>query len=295
MINERLAYSHMVTVLDDEYVLQMDDIPPFSWLAKSHERIMNCRIESEEKIIIHAKGNAFTYSLISKNISGRNMEVDEFFENTGEGLHIIVSTGGDEEKSINFLRSIRGKCIVVSGGGQIKKIAREKGFEFISLPKGMPSRFMFPEIIGCISGLTNVENINDLSKGISKLSPASLTEENIAKSIAIKMKDKKPVIVYGEGGYGFARKFLEDLLQNSGIIPSLLSINQIDMINGTGEDSIIIEMSRSKKQRFKNSLFMEVKDGLGGVIYLLTLTSYVSLYLSLLNERDFFLFDRLKE
>jgi len=73
MINERLAYSHMVTVLDDEYVLQMDDIPPFSWLAKSHERIMNCRIESEEKIIIHAKGNAFTYSLISKNISGRNI------------------------------------------------------------------------------------------------------------------------------------------------------------------------------------------------------------------------------
>jgi len=285
----------MVTVLDDEYVLQMDDIPPFSWLAKSHERIMNCRIESEEKIIIHAKGNAFTYSLISKNISGRNIEVDEFFENTGKGLHIIVSTGGDEEKSINFLRSIRGKCIVISGGGQIKKIARERGFEFISLPKGMPSRFMFPEIIGCISGLTNVENINDLSKGISKLSPASLTEENIAKSIAIKMKDKKPVIVYGEGGYGFARKFLEDLLQNSGIIPSLLSINQIDMINGTGEDSIIIEMSRSKKQRFKNSLFMEVKDGLGAVIYLLTLTSYISLYLSLLNERDFFLFDRLKE
>ncbi|MGC8655609.1 MAG: hypothetical protein ACP5RG_04225 [Thermoplasmata archaeon] len=285
----------MVTLLDDEYVLQMDDIPPFTWLAKSHERIMNCSIRSEDKIIIHAKGNAFTYSLISKNISGRNAEVDEFYENTEEGLHIIISTGGDEENSINFLKSFSGKCVVVSGGGQIKKIAREKGYEFISLPKGMPSRFMFPEIIGCISGLTDVENKNDLRQDISKLSPASLTEENIAKSIAIKMMNRRPVILYGERGYGFARKFFEDLLQNSGIISSLMSINQIDMIEDIGDGSVVIEIAKSKKQRFKNSLFMEIREGLAGAIYLLTLMSYISLYLSLLNERDFFLFDRLKE
>jgi len=295
MINGRSIYSHMVSVLDDEYVLQMDDIPPFSWLAKSHERIMNCSIRSEDKIIAHAKGNAFTYSLISKNISGRNMEVDEFYENTEEGLHVIISTGGDEEQSINFLKSFGKKCMVVSGGGQIKKIAREKGCELISLPKGMPSRFMFPEIMGCISGLTEVEDKNDLSQDISKLSPASLSEENIAKLIAIKMMNKRPLIIYGERGYGFARKFFEDLLQNSGIIASLMSINQIDMIDNIGGDSMVIEVTKSKKHRFKNSLFMEIREGLAGAIYLQTLMSYISLYLSLLNERDFFLFDRLKE
>ncbi len=295
MINLRFYYSYMVTMLDDEYVLQMDDNPPFSWLSKSHERIMSCSFNLKERTIVHAKGNALTYSIIAKSISERNMEIDESFERMEEGFHIVISTGGDEQNSINFIKEIKGKCSVISSGGQIKKIAREKGFEFISLPKGMPSRFIFPEIVGCISGRTNIENIEYLRDRILNLSPSSLTEGNIAKYTAIELDRRKPIIVYDAKLYAFARKLFEDMLQNSGIISPMMSTDQKDMIDSLSDDYAVIEISRPKKQSVKGSQLIEIGSKMDDVIYSLTLMSYISLYSSLLNGKDFFLFDRLKE
>ncbi len=285
----------MVSVLDDEYVLEMDEVPPFSWLSKSHERVMHCTIPESNDTVIHAIGNAFTYSLISRNSSNRKYEMDEFFVNRSDALHIIISTSGDEENSVRFLETMNKRCVAISSGGKLKKIAREKNFDFISLPKGMPSRFLYPEIIGCLSGNQNLENYYELGEKISKLSPSSLTEENLAKTVALELKDKIPVIVYDYSSYAIARKLQEDLLQNSNLFSILISYNQVKMINNIGDNYKVIEIAEHRMKGFDSSIFLQFKGGFDSLIFLSTLTSYISLYSALLRGYDFYLFDILKE
>ncbi len=173
----------MVSVLDDEYVLEMDEVPPFSWLSKSHERVMHC----------------------------------------------------------------------------------------------------------------NPENYYELGEKISKLSPSSLTEENLAKTVALELKDKIPVIVYDYSSYAIARKLQEDLLQNSNLFSILISYNQIKMTNNIGDNYKVIEIAEHRMKVFDSSIFLEFKGGLDSIIFFSTLTSYISLYSALLKRYDFYLFDILKE
>lgn len=286
----------MVTVLDDEYMLEMDDVPPFIWLSRSYERIMSCNISTKERKIVHAIGNGLTFAYIIRDIQyERTMELDEYFLDRGDGMHIIISYSGDNEDSINFLRECNGKCIVISTGGRIKKLARERNFEFISLPRGMPSRFVFPEIMGCLySGYEN-NKYHELAERISKLYPSSLTEVNEAKSASISLYNRQPVIVYDRNTYGLARKFQEDLLQNSSILAPLISYWQAKMIDGFDKESIAVEFSRSRNRKINNSLLIKVDEGLEGSFYAAVLTSYISIYLAYLYSKEIYLFDKIKE
>lgn len=286
----------MVTVLDDEYMLQMDDAPPFNWLSKSHERVMSCNMSKEGRKIVHAIGNGLTFAYIAKDLLvSYDMEIDEYFSNCKNGMHVIISYSGDNEDSIDFLKGCSEKCTVISAGGRIKKIARENNCEFISLPKGMPSRFVFPEIIGCLTGTHEEQGYLKLENKISKLYPSSLTEENEAKTVGISLFNKKPVIVYDKNTYGIARKFQEDLLQNASVIAPLLSLQQAMMIDRIDSETITVEISRTKNKKIDHSLFIRVEDGIDGSIYAAVLSAYVSIYLSYLYARDIYLFDRIRE
>ena len=142
-------------------------------------------------------------------------------------LVIISSYSGNTEETLNCMELALAKGAKVTGicsGGKVLEAAKEKGFDVIVVPGGMPPR-------SCLGySLTQLFFVLGFHKIISNDYKAELEatvklldseEENIiaeAKTIAEKLEGKIPVIYATTYNEGIAIRFRQQLNENSKIL-----------------------------------------------------------------------------
>ncbi len=147
-------------------------------------------------------------------IVNRNYTLPEFVDKST--LLFACSYSGDTEETISaYKEGIRKKSriIVLTSGGSLKGMAERNGIPCLIIPQGMPPRgalgYSSIPLIALLSkaGLTGEKDAAILESARvmgrlckEELSPEVDTVENIAKSIAIRLYNKIPVI-YGSSDH----------------------------------------------------------------------------------------------
>ncbi|MEM0073768.1 MAG: hypothetical protein QXJ24_02775 [Thermoplasmatales archaeon] len=210
----------MVLLLDEEYIIQLDDTPPFSWIKDTPDRFMYCRKIQHKKVHIYTNSPLYSIALMAEDLLGsERASVFHGYEiKDGEHLDIILSDDGISTDAISAIRSQNKKGIVFSAGGSIKKEARENGWEYQSLPKGYPMKFMMPEVLGCIlSMFGEAIDIRGLGEFINMQLPSSISQYNISKRLAYELLDKAIIIIYDGNTKGLANRYVDLLKRNANV------------------------------------------------------------------------------
>lgn len=131
-------------------------------------------------------------------------------ENT---LLFVISYSGNTTETLTSLKEgIERGCEVgaISSDGQLKKIADEENFPLLEVPKGIQPRAAFPylflPILATLEKLDviNVNGLDELKSNLSmlksELKPSVDLKDNLAKMIALELKDSIPV-VYSYGSF----------------------------------------------------------------------------------------------
>ena len=290
----------MENILDDEFVIQMDDSPPFSWIKQAPNRFMNCSVARKiGKLCVNAVGNAFEIGEMARDVLGiETAEIsDTFYPKSGgpECVPCIVSYSGQMKEAIKAVEYYEREGIVISSGGMIKNVARNRGWEYISLPKGYSSRFLFPELFGCFLTLMGKSIvIPDLESFLERNLPSEISENNESKLIALSISKQSIAIIYDRHSYGLARRFKSLFLSNSG--------TKVDLVSNEDDLSKIENVSSEVQLiSFVNDFAMTDAIRIGGFPYdSTTLEGYVkneligelsSLYFGLLKGFEIELFD----
>ncbi len=287
----------MGNILDDEFVIQMDEAPPFSWILQSPNRFMNCESLSKfDKLTVHARGNALEIAKMVKDLDGsEKVKVSESFALSADSTDCIISYSGQLKDAIRAVETSTRPGIVMSSGGVIKNSARTNGWNYIPLPKGYPARFLFPEVFGCLLSLQGKRvDGSRFEKILEENAPSQLTADNEAKRVALELKDKQVLLVSDESSRSLANELAILFVSNSGIKVRVESNGVVPFTGKLHQGTSRISFS---------SIYREDGDiRVGGFPYCLsTLDGFVknvligelaSLYLGILNSHDIELLDR---
>lgn len=221
----------MGTILDDEFVIQMDDTPPFSWIIHSTNRFMNCRQRSNlDHLAVYARGNSFSIAEMARDVLGEDrLRTNSSIVLDPSQNNCIVTYSGQLKEALDAVESSENKGIVMSSGGVIKNIARRRSWIYIPLPKGYPTRFLFPEIFGCLLSLLGEKvEIYGLDEFIMHNAPSELLDNNVAKQLAELINDSPLTIIYDKDTRGLAKAFERMFLANSGIGITIRDRNDVE-------------------------------------------------------------------
>ena len=152
---------------------------------------------------------------------------------TGEDdVVIAVSYSGNTEETLSAASQalrIGCKLIGVSSGGQLAKFCKENHAETVAVPTGYPPRGAFGYLFGAVSGLCHSVIVESVDKEIKRaaahleeerklLGPDKSTKTNNAKSIALRVYGKTPII-YGSTAFTpIARRWQTQFNENSKIL-----------------------------------------------------------------------------
>jgi glucose/mannose-6-phosphate isomerase len=182
-------------------------------------------------------------------------------ENT---LVIISSYSGNTEETLNCMTlalAKKAKVVAVTSGGKVLETAKEKGFDCIVVPGGMPPR-------SCLGySLTQLFFILDFHKVIhmnfredlkAAIKLIEQEETNIiaeATIIAGRLKDKTPVIYATTYNEGIAIRFRQQLNENSKILcwhHIIPEMNHNELVGWTQKDnnlSVLIFLDKDDYSR----------------------------------------------
>ncbi len=145
-------------------------------------------------------------------------------------LVLLASYSGETEESLSsFLEALRHKCMIycISSGGTLLKYAEKLKLPYLQIPVGMPPRAALPHLLvplftviektGLVSGVSAelIEATKLLERIAKENAPEKSTTENYAKTLALGLNDKSPVI-YGFGMFrGVAMRWKQQFNENS--------------------------------------------------------------------------------
>jgi len=161
----------------------------------------------------------------------------------GEGdVVIAVSYSGDTEETLSAASQALGigcRLIGVSSGGELADFCKENRVERVGVPQGYPPRGAFGYLFGTIAGLCRSVIVDNIDKEIKKaaahleeqrkaLNPDKSTKVNRAKSVALKIYGKTPII-YGSMAFApVARRWQTEFNENAKILAWASSFPEAD-------------------------------------------------------------------
>jgi len=155
---------------------------------------------------------------------------------------IAVSYSGNTEETLSAASQALGigcKLIGVSSGGELADFCKENRVERVGVPQGYPPRGAFGYIFGTIAGLCRSVIVDNVDKEIKKaaahleeerkaLNPDKSVKVNRAKSIALKVYGKTPII-YGSMAFApVARRWQTEFNENAKILAWASSFPEAD-------------------------------------------------------------------
>ena len=242
-------------------------------------------------------------------------------------LSVFLSYSGNTEETLSSFReaiSRKSMCVGISSGGKLEEICKEKGIPHVKIPSGFQPRaaiayLLFPtiRIVQKIGLLANVdEEIKETIKISQEISDNNKKEvkqsDNLAKSMALAIKDTLPHI-YGWRYYApIARRWRTQINENSKMIARFDEVpecNHNDIVGWTDRTEIAAMSSCiflrdkdepdriSERYDFMKEIFeragakvLEVeatgKGLLARMISLMYIGDFVSCYLAILRKMD---------
>jgi len=277
--------------LDEEFVMQMEDSPPFQWLMSYDERFITCSAKAREgKAEIHSVGNPFTVSRIFVETF-----LNKSFDISSKSYGIFITVSGENQEILSKLKDHSGEAIVVSQGGNAKRLAREKGFDFFSLPKGIPSRFLFPEILGCLASIFSINiPLNKLKQTLPTISPSTPTENNVSKLLAYGMS-RDFMISVDRNLMGIGRRIQDMMLQTMNKSSPIYWNDQVDLFLWNKKDNgkIVINDSSILLVDPLDKLNYKLKDL--DLISIITILDFAINYYAILSKTDIVFMDVFKD
>ena len=155
---------------------------------------------------------------------------------------IAASYSGNTEETLSAASQALGigcKLVGVSSGGELARFCADNRAERIGVPTGYPPRGAFGYLFGAMAGLCRRFIMANIDKEIKKtasflederkaLGPEKSTKVNRAKSIALKVYGKTPII-YGSMAYApIARRWQTEFNENSKILAWASSFPEAD-------------------------------------------------------------------
>ncbi|MEW6070053.1 MAG: bifunctional phosphoglucose/phosphomannose isomerase [Candidatus Thermoplasmatota archaeon] len=234
-------------------------------------------------------------------------------------LVFVVSYSGNTEETLNaFSQAIARKCkiIAITSDGKLEKLATQHKIPLLKIPKGYQPRqaiaYLLLPIAKIIEKLgivkLNIKEVIELLRNLSfKLIPENDTG-NISKELALKLKNKIP-IVYGHTYlYPVANRWKTQFNENSKVIAFASQFPEMchNEIVGLSKDEnakfffhillrtddetqqLIKRIEATKKLVFKNcaEVHAEGKSVLAKMLSLVYIGDFTSYYLALLRQID---------
>lgn len=255
----------------------------------------------------------------------RNYEIPRYVN--GKTLFIASSYSGNTEETLEALGKAESKgaiIAVISAGGKLAEIAKEKGYALYELPTNFQPRmavfYNFAALVQLLSsaGLVAKEALAELKSASEFLKteatnwrPDVATKDNVAKQLALELVGKSPV-VYGSNllfsaAYKWKINFNENA-KNVAWCNQLPEFNHNEFLGWSSHPTekpyapvfLLSSFDHSQiKKRFDVSekllsgkmpspLRVEAKGStiLEQLLWVITLGDFVSLYLALLNNLD---------
>ncbi|MAQ32007.1 MAG: bifunctional phosphoglucose/phosphomannose isomerase [Flavobacteriales bacterium] len=291
-----------------------------------------------KNILISAQGGSSIAGVMIKNIFNNKLSIPIFINQdykipefvNDKTLFIASSYSGNTEETLSALNkavSKNCKILAITSGGELLRISKQKGFDYIILPSGGAPRAMLSyslvQLLYIISKFfLSSEDALKLDLETIKHYLITYQDDIEAKSniIADKIANKMPFIYTFPEFEGVALRFKQQLNENSkrhacfNIIPEMNHneivpwVNKMSCVipiflNGSTSSRNIKRMQFSIEKISKNvESFIEVKNielsYLGQYFYLIHLLDFVSLILAERDEvssNDIILIDELKE
>ncbi len=287
----------MENILDDEFIIQMDDSPPFSWIKQTPERFLRCNPGREVgTICLNAFGNMYTIAAMAKDIVGERLVLpDGSAQFHSDCTSCIITYSGQLKESMLALDGAKGKGIVISSGGQIKGMARSRGWDYFPLPKGYSARFLFPEIFGCMLSIFGIKvETGGLDRFIESNLPSELSANNEAKQLALKIREGNVTLVYEASTAGLAMRFRSLLSSNSGIETKVKLVGQDaepSLKDGEEGGYIFLVKNESRFNGVNTGGFPYDSSSSEGYVKNEIIAELSTLYLGLLRGKEIELFD----
>lgn len=273
----------------------------------------------------------------SLTLSGLRAPLEVFTEITlpkyvnEESLVIVSSYSGGTAETISSLKdAIEKKAMIigVSSGGKLEEILKKEKLPcYVYNPVANPSNqprmglgYSITSILTILAKLgfltfdeTDILRIERMmGEAISEFGADSALGKNLAKSLAVKLKGKIPVLVASEHLVGIAHAFKNQLNENAKTFSLLFDIPEMNhhLLEGLGNprkakellNFVLLESelySEEIKRRYPITREVIEKNGVETSLYkvgsekkldqifeVLVLGSFVSLYLAILNDLD---------
>ena len=266
-------------------------------------------------------GGTIVNDLVSEHINvpisaTKDYSIPNFVdENT---LVIASSYSGNTEETLYALEACqmrRAQIACVTSGGVLEKLAKEKGFNCITIPGGQPPRAMFGYSFTQLFFLLNhyglIDNsfMSEFKKGIALLDSQEEAIKSEAKKLAAKLYGTTPVIYTAAGFEGVGVRFRQQINENSKmlcwhhVIPEM---NHNELLGWRiNTDNLGVVYFRNKCDFDRNQVRIDINkeviskftDNISEVwskgdsriensLYHIHLGDWVSWYLSEMNEVD---------
>lgn len=142
-------------------------------------------------------------------------------------LLIAASYSGNTEETLEALEEGVAKgctCAIVSSGGRIIDLAKEKGLAHIIIPGGLPPRaafgYSFVQLFAFLYafGITPVDRTEAIDKAIELLDAEEDNIKALAKDVAVKLHKNQAVIYSSFAFEGVSTRFRQQLNENSKVL-----------------------------------------------------------------------------
>ena len=236
-------------------------------------------------------------------------------ENT---LVIVSSYSGNTEETLQAMEVAMEKgaqIACICSGGKVEHIAKKNGYDYITIPGGMPPRsclgYSFVQILFILGfhKIIDLDYKTSLQNSINLLRRDKDIIKETSQSIANKLFNKYPVIYSGSDYEAVGIRFRQQLNENSKILCShhvFPEMNHNELVGwAKSYDNIAVLMieneddySRTKKRmdickeifsKYSDTV-IELKsrgsDRFERSIYAINIADWVSYYLSVKNEVD---------
>ena len=250
---------------------------------------------------------------------------------TSRSLVIAVSFSGNTEETLSAFEDAVARnshAVAISTGGMLKTRSEELGVPHMTIspeeklaPRAAVAYLLFPVIsILSAAGLVNTneirEELDDAVKTLelirSELRAGIEQKENLAKQLAIKLKNSSPLIYAAEPFVPAAYRWVTQLNENSKIIATaraLPEMNHNDIVGMTGDDNtgsysvILLRDPGSEEERMRKRIeltkdlafsraaeIVEIhargEHTLAKILSLIYIGDYTSVYLAVLRGID---------
>jgi len=241
-----------------------------------------------------------------------------------EDLLIAVSYSGDTEETLSAYESAARKgcrAVAITSGGELERRCRARGDHVVKVPPGLPPRGAFGYLFGALPAVLEgwvYGNLGgDLRRATTRLEilrkelgPEVPTKSNPAKALALKLRNRTP-IVYGSPPFGpVATRWKTQFNENAEVLAWASTFPEADhneIVGWCGDPAArrflpIVFRDEDESPEMRRRLdatrqvmarwtkVEEVRDRgetlLGRMLGILMLGDFASVYLAVLRGRD---------